>query len=193
MIKSRLFLRLFSTIMATVGLFASAIYLFSVPLIEEKVYEIELNASRTILDNVFVMAGKINGSLEDQRALIRVAREKGVAARLDDMDEAVARRKAEAIAELRQALRNIRIARTGYVYIFDAADTMVIHPNANIEGTAFGALTDPATGRRISEELKAVADTDYPLRYLWDKPSDPGHYAYEKISWVRHFPGIWTA
>ncbi|MDO8607250.1 MAG: cache domain-containing protein [Phaeospirillum sp.] len=317
MIKSRLFFRIFSTIMVTVGLFSSAIYLFSVPLIEEKGYEIELNASRTILDNVFVMTSKINGSLEDQRAItvdaykrqltnvvslaasyvdsvfarmergemteaearrlvfdglrafkygnndyiwvtdyhsvlqshpdpgfqgrdagdlrdisgelilptiIRIARERGegfhtyhwrrleatqtlekisyfknlsrwglvigTGAYLDDIDEEVARRKAEAIDDLRQALRNIRIARTGYVYIFDSANTMIIHPNANIEGTVFGALTDPATGRPISEELKAIADSDQPLSYLWDKPTEPGNYAYEKISFVRHFKGF---
>ena len=317
MIKSRLFFRIFSTILATVGLFSSAIYVFSVPLIEEKGYEIELNASRTILDNVFVMASKINGSLEDQRAItvesykrqltnvvslaasyvdvvftrmekgeltedqarrmvfdglrsfkygnndyiwvtdyqsviqshpdpgfqgfdaatlrdasgelilptiIGIAREQGegfhtyqwqrlgaaqpsekisffknlprwglvigAGAYLDDIDAEVARRKAEAVDDLRQALRNIRIARTGYVYIFDAGNNMIIHPNANIEGKEFGTLTDPATGRLISEELKAVADTDQPLSYLWDKPTEPGNYAYEKISWVRHFKGF---
>ncbi|CAA7627938.1 Signal transduction histidine kinase [Candidatus Terasakiella magnetica] len=317
MIKSRLFLRTFSAIVVTVGLFSSAIYLFSVPLIEEKGYEIELNASHTILDNVFVMASKINGSLEDQRAItvesykrqltnvvslaasyvdhvftrmeqgeiseaearrqvfdglrafkygnndyiwitdynsviqshpdpgfqgrnaadlrdpsgepilptiISIARANGegfhtyhwerlggqsrsekisyfkdlprwglvigTGAYLDDIDEEVARRKAEAIDDLRQALRNIRIARTGYVYIFDAANNMIIHPNANIEGTEFGTLPNPATGRPINEELKAMADSDRPHAYLWDKPSDPGNYAYEKISWVRHFKGF---
>ncbi len=313
MIRSRLFFRLFSAILAAVALFAAAIYVFSVPLIEEKAYEIELNASRTILDNVFVMAGKIDGSLEDRRAMtvdsykaqlknvvslaasyldhvfaradrgeiseaearrlafdglrafkygnndyiwvtdynsvirshpdpefqgrdasrvqgadgrailptiIAIAREKGegfhtypwqrlgetrtseklsyfidmphrglvigTGAYLDDIDREVERRKAEAIDDLRQALRNIRIARTGYVYIFDAAKTMIIHPNANIEGQDFGTRIDPATGRPIAEELMAAADSDQPLTYLWDKPSDPGNYAYEKISWVRH-------
>ncbi len=317
MIRSRLFLRLFSAIVGAVGLFSVAIYVFSVPLIEEKAYEIELNASRTILDNVFVMAGKINGSLEDQRAItvdsyktqlrhvvslaasyldyvfaraergeiseqdarrqafdglrafkygnndyiwvtdyssviqshpdpefqgrdasglhdsggrpilptiIQIAREKGegfhtypwqrlgetrtseklsyfidlprhglvigTGAYFDDIDREVERRKIEAIDDLRQALRSIRIARTGYVYIFDAANNMIIHPNANIEGTEFGTLTDPATGRLINAELKEAADSDRPLTYLWDKPSDPGNYSYEKISWVRHFKGF---
>jgi two-component system cell cycle sensor histidine kinase/response regulator CckA len=61
-VRSKLFLRLFSTMILAVGLFSSAIYLFSVPLIAEKAYEIELNASRTILDNVFEMASRINGN-----------------------------------------------------------------------------------------------------------------------------------
>jgi signal transduction histidine kinase/CheY-like chemotaxis protein/HAMP domain-containing protein len=317
MIRSSLFLKLLSAILGAVALFSAAIYTFSVPLIEEKAYEIELNASRTILDNVFVMAGKINGSLEDQRAIIvdvhkaqlrdvvmlaasyldyafgradrgevsvdearrlafdglralkygnndyiwvtdyasviqshpdpefhgrdvsglldpegrpilptiiAIAREKGegfhtypwqrlgesrtsdklsyfidlphrnlvigTGTYLDDIDKEVERRKAAAIDDLRQALRGIRIARTGYVYIFDAANNMIIHPNTNIEGTEFGGLPDPMTGRPIHAELKEAADRDRPLSYRWDKPSDPGNYSYEKISWVRHFKGF---
>jgi len=317
MLRSKLFLRLFSTVLLILGLFSSAAYLFSVPLIEEKAYEIELDASRTILDNVFELVRTIRGGLEDQRTLtvesykdqmrkvvamaqgyvdyvfgrmdrgeiseaearrlvyeglksfrygnddyvwvtdykslllshpdpsfqgrdasqiqddagrkilptiIDMARRQGegfftypwtrlntvqpvpkisyfrdmphrgivvgTGAYMADIDAEVNRRKAEAIDQLREALRNIRIARTGYVYIFDAANNMIIHPNPNIEGTAFGKLLNPVTGRPISEDLKAVADSDRHLTYLWDKPTDGGNYAFEKISWVRHFEGF---
>lgn len=317
MARSPLFHRLFSTVLLIVGLFTSASYLLSVPLVEEKAYEIELDASRTILDNVFELARKIRGGLEEQRGFIvenfksemritvalaesyigyvfgrmergeitreeaerlvfdglknfkygkddyvwvtnydslllshpnpgfagRVASEIqdeqgrfilptiieraqregegyhiypwprlnaeppvpkmsyfrhlpryglviGAGAYMDDIDAVVERRKAEAIEDLRQALRNIRIARAGYVYIFDSAKRMIIHPNSNIEGAAFGDMKDPRTGEYIGEALKRAAHEGRYLRYLWDKPSDPGNYAYEKISWVRHFDGF---
>lgn len=306
--------RIFIAIAVVVVAFSAAIYAVSVPLIKDKGYEIELGASRTILDTVFVMASEISGNLTDQRrrtldasekmlrtvvdlaasyadalhgrvergelteaqarrllydglrafkyghndyvwatdyhsvlqshpapefqgmnaahlrdpsgelilpTIIAMARAKGEGVHsyhwqrlgshtlsekmsyfrdlpqwglvigtgvyLDDIDAEVAKRKAEAIAQLRDALNRIRIARTGYVYIFDGHNTMLIHPNGNIEGSAFGALQDPATGKSIAEELKAVADSDHPLTYLWDRPDDPGNYTYEKISWVRHF------
>lgn len=315
--RSRLFLRLFSAILLTLGLFSSAVYLLSVPLIEETAYEIERDASRTILDNVFELVSKIRGGLEEQRAItvesyktrlrdmvsaaagyidhvharadrgeitreeanrqvaeglqalrygsdgyiwatdynsvilshpspdyqghdksdlrdntgryilptiIATARREGegfltypwwrpngderapklsyfrdlpqrgivvgTGAYLADVDAEVERRKAEAIEDLRQALRNLRIARTGYLYIFDSANRMIIHPNANIENTAFGTLVNPVTGKPIGEELKIAAAKGEPLTYLWDKPDDPGNYAYEKISWVRHFQGF---
>jgi two-component system, cell cycle sensor histidine kinase and response regulator CckA len=318
MARSPLFHRLFSTLLLIVGLFSSALYLLSVPLVEEKAYRMELDAGRTILDNVYELAGKIRGGLEEQRAatidafqsemrltvslaanyldyvferarrgeisreeaekaafgglaaftagadnyvwltdydslllshpdpdfagrnaadmqdeqgrfilptIIERARREGegyhvypwrrpgsddppiqkmsyfrnlpqyglvigAGAYVADIDAAVERRKAQAVADLRQALRNIRIARTGYVYIFDSARRMIIHPNANIEGAAFGDMKNPATGENIGEALiKAAAEGRY-LRYLWDKPDDPGNYAYEKISWVRHFEGF---
>ncbi len=111
----------------------------------------------------------------------------GSGAYLDAIDREVERRKAEAIEDLRAALRGIRIARSGYAYIFDARANMIIHPNSNIEGAEFSTRPNPASGRPIAEELMAVADSGKPHSYLWDKPSEPGNYVYEKLSWVRHF------
>ncbi|KAA0587947.1 PAS domain S-box-containing protein [Azospirillum lipoferum] len=317
MIRSPLFLRLFSAILISLGLFSAAAYVFSVPFIEEKAYEIERDASRTILDNVFELVSRIRGGLEEQRVatvdsyktrlrdvlelavgyiehvharadrgeitmeqarreameglhafrygngdyvwaigydsvilshpspdyqgrkaddlrdnlgrhilptIIATAKREGegfqtypwwrpngderapklsffkdlprrgiivgTGAYLADVDAEVERRKAEAIEDLRQALRKLRIARTGYLYIFDSANRMIIHPNANIEGTAFGDRLNSATGNPIAEDLKVAAAKGEPLTYLWDKPDDPGNYAYEKISWVRHFEGF---
>ena len=321
MAHSRLFLRLFSSVLLVVVLFSSAYYLLSVPLVKDKAYQIELDASRTILDNVYEMVGRIRSGLEEQRASIvdnfkaemrakvslaagyidyvldrqergeitraeaerliydglkafktgkddyiwltsyesvllshadpewigqsaadvrdqqgrfivptmieRARREGegyhvypwrrpstepgpnppvqkmsyfrdlkrhgmviGAGAYMDDMDAVIEHRMSTAIEDLRQALRNIRIARSGYVYIFDSTRRMLIHPNANIEGTAFGDLRDPSTGAFIGEALMRAAHEARYLRYLWDKPSDPNNYAYEKISWVRHEPGL---
>lgn len=314
MFRSRLFLKIFSALILVIAVLSSAMWLFTVPLVERKAYEIELEASRTILDNVFEMATKMAGRLDETRSItlkyfegqiraavslavgfvedvharrdrgeisdeearrlafeslrslqygnndyvwvsdysanilshpdaryhghnvsafkdetgegiiprvIEIARRDGEGsyiydwtrlgsgrptrkiayfrdlpklrlvigsgAYLDDIDAEVERRRVEAIDDMRKALRNIRIARTGYAYVFDAANNMIIHPNANIEGMEFAARIDPKTGKSIAEELKSVADLDRPLHYMWDKPSDPGNYVYEKISWVRHF------
>ncbi|OAN51489.1 cache domain-containing protein [Magnetospirillum moscoviense] len=317
MIRSRLFHRLFSTMLIVVGSFSAAVYLLVVPLVQSRAYTIELNASGAILDNVFTMATKIKGGLEEQRSLTEASYKQqlrsivqlasgyvdwvfgqrdrgeisdsearrlvfeglrsmkygrddyiwvtdyysnllshpdpelqgknaadfrdqsgntiipmiistarawgegfhtypwrrakggsteqkisyfrdlpehrlvvGTGAYLADIDAEVERRKAMAIEDLRQVLRAIRIGVAGYVYIFDARNNMVIHPNPNIEGSEFSGLTNPQSGRSIADELKAAADSGEPVYYLWDKPSDPGHYVYQKISWVRHFSGF---
>lgn len=317
MVRSRLFLRLFSSVLLVVVLFSSAYYLLSVPLVKDKAYEIELEASRTILDNVVEMVTRIRVDLDTQRASIvetfksemrtkvalaagyidyvldrlerdEISREEaerliydglkafkygkddyiwltnydsvllshpdpewagqsaadvqdqqgrfivpsmierarregegyhvypwrrpgtdppvqkmsyfrhlpkhrlvvGAGAYLDDMDAVVEGRMQAAIEDLRQTLRNIRIARTGYVYIFDSSRRMLIHPNSNIEGLAFGDLRDPSSGAFIGKALMSAAHENRYLRYLWDKPSDPNNYAYEKISWVRHVQGL---
>ncbi len=107
---------------------------------------------------------------------------------LDDIESEIEVRHQQAIAKLRQALRSVVIAKTGYVFIFDDQYNMVIHPNANIELTQFGHLVNPLSERSIAEDLASVADSGQGLVYRWDKPSDPGNYGYDKVSWVRRFP-----
>ncbi|MDH3394208.1 MAG: cache domain-containing protein, partial [Desulfobulbaceae bacterium] len=115
----------------------------------------------------------------------------GTGVYVDDIAEEVARRKSKMIDELRQTLRKIKIARTGYLYIFNGAMQMIIHPNSNIEKTNVATLLDPTTGKSIARELIAVADAPKSLlRYKWDKPIDKGNYIYEKIAWVKHFKGF---
>lgn len=110
---------------------------------------------------------------------------------VDDVEDEVAARKAAVIEQLRRHLYGTRIANTGYLYVFDSDLNMLIHPNSNIEGTDFSELLNPVTGRPIGDDLMAAADSpDRKLLYKWDKPSDPGHYVYDKISWVHYLPGL---
>lgn len=114
----------------------------------------------------------------------------GTGVYLDDVEAAIDRLRTTAIDELRQQLRNTRLAKTGYVYIFDSHSHMHIHPNANIEGKSIAAMVDPVTKRPLPPMLMAAADKPEGVRYKWDTPSDPGNYVYDKTSWVRYFKGF---
>ncbi|HPQ95334.1 MAG TPA: cache domain-containing protein [Thiolinea sp.] len=105
---------------------------------------------------------------------------------LDDLEQAVGARRKQALEELRQALQGIRVARTGYLYVFDSHNRMLIHPNRAIDGTDIRDLLNPLSENYIAEDLKRVADTGQELKYLWDKPEEPGNYVYEKLSLVRY-------
>lgn len=105
---------------------------------------------------------------------------------LDDINQAMHGRRKQAIEKLRTQLLQTRIARTGYVYIFDSKEFMLIHPNSNIEGRDASDQIDHATGKPILPMLKMVADRPEGMRYVWDSPADPGNYVYQKISWVRY-------
>ena len=111
----------------------------------------------------------------------------GSGAYLDDVEAVVSAKRTASIEELRGRLRATHIAKTGYVYIFDGKKNMVIHPNPNIEGKDISMLVEPATKQPLFVMLKAVADKPGGVRYKWDRPSDPGVYVYDKISWVRYF------
>ncbi len=314
---SKLFRRFFAVVMLIIAVMFSAIYIYSVPLIQQQVYEIERNSSRLALNNVFQLANKMYANLEGYRrqALdahkqrlkavvtlteahvqqiyaeaeqghisVEQARQRifnslrnftysddgyiwladhdsvllshpdpryqefdarteqgsertatiqrvintairdgegfyqyswqrlhsetpiekisyvknfprwgfviGSGLYLDDIEAEVQQRKQAAIQEVRDALREIRIAKTGYVYIFDSEGHLLAHPNPTIDKTSALKLLNPITGQPIIKELVAIADTGQELQYKWDRPSDPGNYIYDKLSVVRSLDGF---
>ena len=114
----------------------------------------------------------------------------GAGVYLNDLEQQVQQRKQLALAELRQALAEIKIARTGYLYVFDSRGYMLIHPNDNLDGVRFISHQNPMSGKPIYQELMQVADTGKELHYRWDKPDDPNNYAYDKLSLVRYIEGF---
>ncbi|MDD3815780.1 MAG: cache domain-containing protein [Desulfocapsaceae bacterium] len=110
----------------------------------------------------------------------------GTGVYMDDVEAAVLLKKKVAVEDLRHRLRTTHLGKSGYVYIFDGHQNMVIHPNPNIEGKDFSHQLNPSTQTPIGQLLMAVANKQEGLHYLWDSPSDPGNYVYDKISWVRY-------
>ncbi|RMG21941.1 MAG: histidine kinase, partial [Methanobacteriota archaeon] len=302
--RSRLFLKVFSTIVLLVGIFSIAFYLISVPLVTRTVHTIEEDSANTILDNVYYMVEKMYLDLQSERnaviesrkrelknivlivlsyiktvqdqvkqglitedeakekvleelrsfrygnndyiwvsdynsvlishpdprlhkfdasnlkdiygnlivpPMVDIARKEGegyysyfwrrlgeerpiekvsyfkhipewkwvigTGVYIDDIENEISRRKERMIEDLRKELRDIKIARTGYMYIFDSRMNMIIHPNPNIEGKNFASLKDPVTGRSIGRELIEASRTpERVLEYEWDRPDDPGNY-----------------
>lgn len=112
----------------------------------------------------------------------------GTGVYVDDIEVEVQRLQKKTLSELREMIHTIKIARTGYLYIFDSKPNMIMHPNSNIEYTNIASLIDPVTGKSLVQELIAASKTpEGKLCYKWDKPNDKGHYVYEKISWVKYF------
>ena len=114
----------------------------------------------------------------------------GTGVYIDDIDATLSRRLTDAIDELRGQLRKTHLARTGYVYIFDRSYKTIIHPNATLEGKSLAGMMDTRTNQELLPMLIAAADKAEGVRYRWDRPADPGNFTYEKISWMRHFPGF---
>lgn len=111
----------------------------------------------------------------------------GTGVYIDDIENMMEAKRAVAIEDLRQRLRSTRIAKTGYIYIFDGRYHMHIHPNANVEGKNMANMLEPVTRQALLPLLMAAADKREGLHYQWDSPADPGNYAYNKVSWVRYF------
>lgn len=107
---------------------------------------------------------------------------------LDDLKLELEQRKKAAINRLRHQLSTIRIANTGYLFIFDGKNHFIAHPNPNLDDKDASGVLEPVSKESITTLLKRVADSKDGLRYKWDRPDDPGNFVHDKISWVRYFP-----
>ncbi|MDF2182071.1 cache domain-containing protein [Neptuniibacter sp. CAU 1671] len=114
----------------------------------------------------------------------------GAGVYIDDVEREIRDQKAQAIVDISHALKDIKIANNGYLYVFDSQGNMLFHPNPNIHGRNFVTQLNPVTGHPIYQDLIAVADTGQELYYKWDRPDDQGNYVYEKLSLVRHLSGF---
>ncbi len=114
----------------------------------------------------------------------------GTGVYIDGIEKEIKKRKKQLFAQLKKIMKNTKIGKTGYIYIFNNKGRMLIHPNSNIEGIDFRKLKNPGTDHDIYNDLVKAAATTGELRYKWDRPGDKGHYIYDKISWIKSVPSL---
>lgn len=106
---------------------------------------------------------------------------------VDDLDKHVVQRQTEVLKKLNETFGQIRIADSGYIYIFTGKGQMIYHPLYKGKGVV-KTMVNPATGNLILHDLmEAAKQPNGKIEYLWDKPQDPGHFDYKKIAFVSYF------
>ncbi|MBF0428854.1 MAG: cache domain-containing protein [Magnetococcales bacterium] len=106
---------------------------------------------------------------------------------LDDVADTVAFRQVKAFSALREKLQSIRIAKTGYVFVFDQSNRLIIHPNPLLEGESLCDKIDPISGSSLAERFREVIDEREGVRYRWSRMDSPERHQDDMIAWVRHF------
>ncbi|RJQ47315.1 MAG: diguanylate cyclase [Nitrospiraceae bacterium] len=106
---------------------------------------------------------------------------------LDELESEIILRREKMIEELRQILKNISIAETGYMYVFDSWRNIIIHPDAELENTDMSSWKNPVTGNLLSDDLIAATHREEnKVAYKWNQSDDKDNYIYDKIDWVTH-------
>lgn len=110
----------------------------------------------------------------------------GTGVYIDDIETEAQRRIAAVIDELSKSLAKIRVAQSGYIYIFDSHKYFLIHPS--LQGVFGGELVNPETGEPLLDELMAASTTPGKIYdYYWDKPGYEGQYTYKKRAIIHYF------
>ena len=110
----------------------------------------------------------------------------GTGVYIDDIENEYNKLKEEMIKEIKRRFSEIKISKTGYIFIFSKDYEMLVHPTIK-RGTDISKLKDPVTKNLIIDELKGVADKNEPLVYMWDKPNLKNNYIFKKVSFVKYF------
>ncbi len=105
---------------------------------------------------------------------------------MDDIEEDINRRLKVVIENLNEIFTKIKIADTGYPYIFNGEGELILHPSYS--GQEIAELINPASGNRMLDDIiNASKSADGKIEYIWDKPSDKGNFRYRKIAFVTYF------
>lgn len=110
----------------------------------------------------------------------------GTGVYIDDVERDARRKMDEIMRVLQDAFAGVRVADTGYFFVFDGQSNMLIHPLQDgvdplgVRNTAGGTNLFPAL-------VRASADPAVPLKYRWAKPGESSDRVYTKYSHVRHF------
>ncbi len=109
---------------------------------------------------------------------------------IDDVSREVEKRKRKAIEEIARVMRNIKIGRSGYPFIFDSRGRIIIHPDKRLIGRDVSKIKDRLTGRSVIEELKEAARTGRAATYIWYKPNESDRFSFKKLAWAKYFDGF---
>ena len=111
----------------------------------------------------------------------------GTGVYIDDIEADKQRRFEAVLSDLQQAFSRIRLAETGYLFIFNADKELLVHPSADEEGTEAGANTPEKRTDLLGELMEAAKTPSVPVAYLWDKPGHRDAFRFLKRAYVTHF------
>jgi sigma-B regulation protein RsbU (phosphoserine phosphatase) len=119
----------------------------------------------------------------------------GTGVYIDDIQAEAEQKKAQIIATLQQELDQVKIAETGFLFLFDSSGRLLSHPLLNFAGGVtpgiLAVLRNPASGQLLIADLKAAAaNPEVPLRYLWDKPEDLAKTLFPAESYVQYVASL---
>ncbi len=110
----------------------------------------------------------------------------GTGVYINDIEQDVQDRLNAVIADLNETMFKQKIGKSGYFFIQDDKDLMIVHPS--LAGQNISQKIDPLTGEYLSERIKKTIlnNQDY-IEYYWDKPGYEGKYNYLKRVYVSYF------
>ena len=92
------------------------------------------------------------------------------------------------IVELKPLVESIVDGYSGYIYIVNSNNEVLLHPNEKLVNTNISALKHPVSSKNVMESLIEAYNTNGIWEYTWNRPNDLKNYTYKKIAWIEFNP-----
>ena len=90
------------------------------------------------------------------------------AVNVEDIEHDAQKRLDAIITDLKQTFSNVKIAESGYLFLFNGHNELIIHPS--LSGKALADAVNLSTGNLLLDDLKAAAQhPDQPLEYVSER------------------------
>ncbi|WP_321417854.1 cache domain-containing protein [uncultured Desulfobacter sp.] len=134
-----------------------------------------------------------NGLTEDQPKISYVALFKpwgwvvGTGVYIEDIELDAQKRLDAIVSELQETFSKVRLAKSGYMFIFTSNNKILVHPS--LIGTDGSVLTNPSTGNALFKDFITASQTpEKAYEYIWDKPGHRGKFKFLKRAYIEYFP-----
>jgi len=115
----------------------------------------------------------------------------GTGVYIDGIDKEMQKRKDELKMQLKKIIKETKIGKTGYLYVFDSTGLIIAHPSEVLDGTSMKDLINPTTqGHLLTDLVQASRTKEKVLEYKWNSLSDKKNFIYEKIAWIEYIPEL---
>ncbi len=104
----------------------------------------------------------------------------GTGVHIENIGKEIIRRKGELFNQLNNIMRNTKVGKSGYIFVFDKTGKILIHP----DDTMINSYID----KDLFYDFAISAKSKKPTNYTWSKISDRGDLAYDKIVWIEYVP-----
>ncbi|MBU2515788.1 cache domain-containing protein [bacterium] len=110
----------------------------------------------------------------------------GTGVYIDDIEAETQKRLDAILAELQQTFAKVKVAQTGYMFIFNGHKEFLIHPTQ--AGTDGSRLLNPKTKQPILDELiESSKRPQVAFEYMWNKPAFQDEYQFLKRSYTVYY------
>jgi sigma-B regulation protein RsbU (phosphoserine phosphatase) len=104
----------------------------------------------------------------------------GTGVYIDDIEADAKQRMAEIMSVLKETFAKVKVAETGYFFLFNKDGRFLIHPSMDTADTT-------AATPLFTNFIRAADNPDVPYKYKWDKPGHGGQYSFTKYAHVELF------